>query len=180
MKLDTPAMILDGRTIVPMRAIFEAFGAKIEWKQETSTIEALMDDTYLNLAVGDKIAWLGRNPVRTAEGRQWVLKPVKLDVTPVILGGRTLVPVRFISESLGANVKWDGRSRTVLITTDWFGQYDPEVTRVNEILRLRTNQTSFPYPIMQGFEGGAVVCLKSQRGGSVNWSYFCSLPQSLL
>ena len=100
---DQPPIIENGRTLVPLRAIFEALGATVEWEQSTQTVTAVKDDITIILKIGD--AFLTKNGERIA-----------LDVPAKIVGGRTLVPARAVAESFGADVQWDGTTRTVTIT----------------------------------------------------------------
>lgn len=101
--LDQPPVIENGRTLVPFRFIGEALGATIEWNADTKTVTYLLEDKNIVLTIGSKTAYV--NGV-----------PTSLDVASKILSGRTMVPVRFISESVGANVKWDDKTRTVTVT----------------------------------------------------------------
>jgi len=100
---DQPPIIENGRTLVPLRAIFEALGATVEWEQSTQTVTAVRGDTTIILKIGD--AFLTKDGARIA-----------LDVPGKLVGGRTLVPARAIAESFGAAVGWDQATRTVTIT----------------------------------------------------------------
>jgi len=100
---DQPPIIENGRTLVPLRAIFEALGATVDWSQSAQTVTAVKDDVTIVLKIGD--AFLTKNGARIA-----------LDVPGKLVGGRTLVPARAIAESFGASVGWDQATRTVTIT----------------------------------------------------------------
>ncbi|GIO32507.1 MULTISPECIES: copper amine oxidase N-terminal domain-containing protein [Paenibacillus] len=99
-----PPMMIKGRTMLPMRAIFEAFDAKILWNQKTSTVTALRDDITIVLKIGAKTATVNQ-------------QTVALDVPAQNLKGTTMVPVRFVSETLGAEVLWNQQTQTVNIIT---------------------------------------------------------------
>lgn len=101
---DQPPVIQGSRVLVPLRGIFEEMGATVEWRPATRTVLAASGSTLVELQIGSRIAQV--------DGR-----PVTLDVPAMIIGGRTLVPLRFISESLGAAVQWQPATRTVLITS---------------------------------------------------------------
>ncbi len=101
-KFDVPPTIIDGRTLVPLRAIFEALGATVDWNQTTKTVTGTKDGTTIIMTVGQSTF--------TVNG-----DVKKLDVPSQIIDGRTLVPVRAIAESLGVIVKWNGDERAVLI-----------------------------------------------------------------
>ncbi len=98
------ATIVDGRTLVPLRAIFEALGASVEWKQDTKTVISVLDKTEIKLTIGEKVLYKNG-------------EKVELDVPALIMNNRTLVPARAVAESFGAEVKWDSKTRTVLIMT---------------------------------------------------------------
>ena len=101
---DTAPVNIDGRTMVPMRVIFEALGADIHWDGEAGTVTATRDDLMVVAVIGETIMVV--NGVATL-----------MDVAPVIVNDRTLVPVRFISEAFGADVEWDQINRTVIIAS---------------------------------------------------------------
>ena len=95
---------IDGRTMVPIRAIFEAFGAAVAWDPVTQTITASKQPTTLELILDSNIALVNG-------------KEVELDVPAQIKNDRTFVPLRFISEVLNGEVTWDEEHQTVNIKT---------------------------------------------------------------
>jgi hypothetical protein len=99
---DQPPVIIHDRTLVPLRGIFESLGAKVIWDGNTRRVTATKGNTTIVLQIGSKTAY--KNGVA-----------INLDPEPQIVNGRTMVPVRFVSEALGADVKWDGSTRTVII-----------------------------------------------------------------
>ena len=98
----SPATIVDGRTLVPLRAIFEALGASVEWDNGTKTVTSNLGDTQIKLTVGDNNLYKNGSAV-------------KLDVPATIINSRTMVPARAIAESFGVDVKWDSKTRTVIL-----------------------------------------------------------------
>lgn len=100
---DQQPIMYQSRTLVPMRAIFQALDAEVEWEVGKETVTATKDDTTIVVKIGEKYA--------IVNGCE---RP--LDVPAQIINNRTLVPVRFISESLGAEVDWSIRTQTVLIS----------------------------------------------------------------
>lgn len=100
---DVAPKIVNGRTMLPIRVIAEKLGAKVEWFADTRTVKITADGIEISLVIGDSFA--------TANG-----ETVKLDCPSYIDGGRTFLPLRFVSERLGADVKWDGSTQTVTIT----------------------------------------------------------------
>jgi hypothetical protein len=100
---DVPPQMISGRTMVPLRAIFEALGATVNWNQAAQTVTATRGDVTVSLTIGSNV--LLRN------GQE-----IPLDVPAQVVSGRTLVPTRAVAESFGAGVNWDGPARTVVIT----------------------------------------------------------------
>ncbi|MFT9488331.1 MAG: copper amine oxidase N-terminal domain-containing protein [Tepidibacillus sp.] len=103
-RFDVPPIIENGHTLVPLRGIFEVLGAEVNWDSKTRIILAKKGDTIVLLRLGDKTAYVNN-------------KSITLEVPAKAVKGSTLVPLRFISESLGANVEWDGNNYTVIIST---------------------------------------------------------------
>lgn len=102
---DQPPVIVDGRTLVPARVILEALGAEISWDAATQTVVAKRSGSVLRLQIG--------NTVPTLDG-----KPVKaLDVPAQLIGGRTLVPARFVAENYQMDVGWEQETQTVVIAS---------------------------------------------------------------
>lgn len=99
---DQPPVIQDGRTLVPLRAIFEALGAEVAWDGTTNTVAAARSGIGISLQIGANEMY--KNGTAIA-----------VDVPAQIMNGRTMVPVRVIAEAFGAEVQWDAQSRTVLI-----------------------------------------------------------------
>ena len=100
-KPETPAYIENGRTMVPLRFISEALGEKIDWKADTKTV--IVGDNKASLVIGEKEI--------NANG-----KKIAIDSPAVIKDSRTFVPLRAISEILGAKVDWESSTRTVKIS----------------------------------------------------------------
>nr|WP_269438207.1 copper amine oxidase N-terminal domain-containing protein [Phosphitispora fastidiosa] len=94
MEFSVQPIVKDGRTLVPMRAIFNKLGATVNWEEATQTVTAHTYYADVTLQIGSKTAQVN--------GRD-----VTLDIAPQIVDGSTLVPLRFISESLGATVRWN-------------------------------------------------------------------------
>lgn len=112
---DQPPVIDEGRTLVPLRGIFESLGAEVTWIGGERRIEAVTSAASVSLIVGETDAQVNG-------------EAVTLDVPAQIRNGRTLVPVRFISEALGATVHWDSATRLVSI----YDQTDPSDRSISE------------------------------------------------
>ena len=95
--------IINDRTMVPLRKIFELLGCEIEWNGSTKTVIATKGEKEIELQIGNSVAKLNKN------------EEIKLDSPPVIVDNRTLVPLRFISESLGMEVAWDNENSVAII-----------------------------------------------------------------
>ncbi|KRE99406.1 hypothetical protein ASG89_28000 [Paenibacillus sp. Soil766] len=103
--LDVEAHLIDGRTMVPLRAIFERLSATLEWEATTRTITATKGSTVVHLQIDHVEA---RIDDRTST----------LDVPPLLVNGSTYVPLRFVSEALGADVDFDSITNTAIVSTD--------------------------------------------------------------
>lgn len=108
-EFDVPAQIIEDRTMVPMRKIFESLGATVDWIEEQQGIVAIKDSKIIVLKIGSDLMVVTDIMTGTQEG-------ITLDVPPQIIDGRTLVPVRAISESLGVAVGWIAETQTVVLT----------------------------------------------------------------
>ncbi|WP_025027062.1 stalk domain-containing protein [Caldalkalibacillus mannanilyticus] len=102
MRIADSYIIKDGRTLVPMRAIFETHGAEVSWNATSQKITGKNQNTSVTLEVGNKTALVNN-------------QKVSLDVSPVVQNGRTFVPIRFVSETFGSKVQWDQATKTVLV-----------------------------------------------------------------
>lgn len=100
---DVPPLIENGRTLVPFRTIFEALGTTVNWDDTTRTVTANKENTEIKLTIGGQAY---RNGL-----------PVTLDVPATIINDRTMVPLSFVSESLGCQVVWANATQTITITS---------------------------------------------------------------
>ncbi|MCX6343875.1 MAG: copper amine oxidase N-terminal domain-containing protein [Armatimonadetes bacterium] len=101
----TQPMVVQGRALVPLRGVLEQMGAFVGWDPATHTVFAQNSETDVQLPIGSRTA--------TVNGGM-----VNLDVPAQIIGGSTMVPLRFLSEALGSDIVWNNATRTVMITTD--------------------------------------------------------------
>jgi len=105
---DVPAVIVNQTPMLPFRAILNAIGISDEhivWREKSKSIEIKTDDTYIFLAIDSKGALVNKNMIM-------------LNTAPYIQDNRTMIPVRFVSEALGASVDWDNDTRSVIIKTN--------------------------------------------------------------
>lgn len=99
---DAPPMLINGRTLVPIRVISESLGAEVTWQASTRTVHIRHDGKDMILQLDNVSALVG-------------YQAVTLDAPAVIVNARTMVPLRFVAEAMGAEVVWDAGSRSVLI-----------------------------------------------------------------
>ncbi len=102
-RLDQAPIVRDGRTLVPLRFVGEAMGAAVSWNPDDWTVTYSTPDTQILLTIDDRLAYVNG-------------EPVEIDVAPTIVNGRTLVPVRFVSEAMGFQVDWISATRQVVIS----------------------------------------------------------------
>lgn len=100
---DVEPQIINNFTMVPARTIFEAMGAKVKWDEETQTVTVKKKKKSISMTIGGQITNQDGEVINT-------------ETVPVVLNDRTLVPVKLISEFLGAQVEWNENTNTVYIT----------------------------------------------------------------
>ena len=100
----TAPVQMNGRTLVPLRDIFEALGATVNWNAAAQTISATRGTTQIGLALNNRTASVNGTPVT-------------LDQAATLINGSTFVPLRFVAEATGAKVDWNGALQTVSIRT---------------------------------------------------------------
>jgi len=97
---DTPPTVVNDRTLVPVRAIFEAIGATVTWDNDTNTATGVRGDTTVVIQIDNTTAYVNG-------------EPRVLDVPAQLINDRTMVPARFISEAMGCDVTWYDVTETV-------------------------------------------------------------------
>ncbi|MDP4092143.1 MAG: stalk domain-containing protein [Bacillota bacterium] len=135
-----------GRVLVPLRDIFNALGASVDWDGSTRTVTAVKSGTNIVLQIGSKSAKV--DGIST-----------ELDVTAQIINQKTYVPVRFIAESLGAVVSWNSNNNTVAIIS-------PDKVEFSD----RTTFNS-KFSLSGHVKGSNLVLVQAQKGSQV-WSSF--------
>lgn len=105
----TTPVILSGwnRTLVPIRAIVEVFGGSISWSQNDQVVTIILNNKTIKLQIGNNIA--------IVDGKNVQIDPNNPLVKPIIINDRTMIPLRFVSESLGCKVTWFDKERMVRI-----------------------------------------------------------------
>ncbi len=138
---DQLPVIVDDRTLVPLRGVFEAMGATVEWDKEALRATIKLLGNQVAVFIGSRTAWVNGNKQT-------------LDVAPRLIGGRTMVPLRFIAESFGLKVGWEDRQRAVIIGA-WpsmpvlapYGDADLEMPCT---LRVQMNPMGKEEPLLDG------------------------------
>lgn len=113
---DVQPQMIDGRTFVPLRKIFEEIGALVKWDDETQTVTARKSSKTITLTINSNEMTVDKG--KTDELGNAILETVTLDVPAQMIDDRTLVPVRAISESFGLTVDWDGENSLVSIESN--------------------------------------------------------------
>ncbi|MBP1930588.1 N-acetylmuramoyl-L-alanine amidase family protein [Ammoniphilus resinae] len=99
---DVAPTLVENRTFVPIRVVATNLNATVQWIEKEKKIEITDSANHITMVVGDKMALVNS-------------QEVQMDVPPIVKEGRTLVPLRFVGESLGTNVGWEPNTKTVLI-----------------------------------------------------------------
>jgi len=106
---DAQPMMMASRIMVPLRGVFEHMGATVVWDRDTGAIRTSAPGTDVVLRIGEAVAMIDGDPVA-------------IGTPATIVNGRAMVPLRFVSEALGAQVMWVPRTRTVQISTAGYGE----------------------------------------------------------
>ncbi len=92
-----PPCIIDGRTFIPARAVFQEMGAKIDWDGEKKQVTVDYNDIKIEMTIGSKVSVVNGEKISS-------------EVAPLIISDRTMIPLRFVGETLKANVFWDEKN----------------------------------------------------------------------
>src|SRR5450759_5397212 len=103
----TKPVIIAGRTLVPIRAIIEALGGSAAWDAAAQKVTVILGDSTLSLRIGSSLAVVNGSP-----GPIDAANPA---VVPVITNGRTMLPLRFVAESLGIDVQYEATTKMIAL-----------------------------------------------------------------
>ena len=109
----TTPVVMDDRTLVPIRAIIEAFAGTVDWDEAAQAAILQMDGDTIYLVTGSTAAYLND-------------RMYTLDVAPCVINDRTMLPIRFIAEGFNLGVAWDDRTQTVTVIKNSFDCYEYE------------------------------------------------------
>jgi hypothetical protein len=105
---DVAPVIINSRTLVPVRFISETLGVNVQWFDKDKKVLIRLKNTEISLFI--------ENPKAYVNGKEAMIDPQNSKVVSIIIGGRTFAPIRFISEAFGTNIQWDPFLRQVTIT----------------------------------------------------------------
>ncbi|EMT38988.1 Copper amine oxidase [Thermoanaerobacter thermohydrosulfuricus WC1] len=127
---DVPPVIKDERTLIPVRAVMNGLGAKVDWDRETKTVTITKGDTTIQLVLGETKVLVN--------GKEYTL-----DVPAMEISNRTFVPVRFISEILGGKVNYDKETGDIEIEEEDQAEIEnnSEESTVSQDVYANTNET---------------------------------------
>ncbi|MCT4509598.1 MAG: stalk domain-containing protein [Tepidibacter sp.] len=124
-KFDTPPVVKEGRTLLPVRGIAEGLKADISWDGETNEVTITKDGKNIVLKIDSNVA--------IVDGKE-----VELDSKAEIMNGRTVIPVRFVAENLGLKVKWDSEEESIEIEEEGSETIDETITEEDIEKELET------------------------------------------
>jgi len=105
--LDSPPIIKNNRTLLPIRAVVEALGGTVSWDAAERKVTITLSSTTIEL-------WIGKSTAKV-NGVNTPIDPTNPKVVPEIINSRTMLPLRFVTENLGCTVEWDGTTKTITI-----------------------------------------------------------------
>ncbi len=123
--VDMKGVILENRTMVPVRGVMEELGYTVDWDADTKTATLKNDVNTVKITAGESVFYLNDTAVTP-------------DVPQTIIEGRFMLPLRAVSEAVGAKVDWDGESKTAVISTEEKG----EENVVEEVTENKANTKS--------------------------------------
>lgn len=168
-----PPQIINGRTVVPIRFVAEALGADVAWDGATKTATITKGELQLKLKVGGKAL---KNNL-----------PVALDVPPQIVGGRLMVPLRFVAETLNCRVKWDEASRTVDIVVEeerielekLKRELELSISDVEQKIQKVKSEYQYQRNLVESAYNASIENLKRQETAAVNAAVKSALSRGL-
>lgn len=116
---DVEPIVVEGRTLVPMRSLFHALGAEIAWNAEEKSVTAYKDNTEIKLYLNQGYAYIDE-------------QIITLDVPATVKNDRVMVPLRFVCEVFGCSVDWDNENNAITITSI----YTPEERLAMDVIKL--------------------------------------------
>lgn len=152
LSFDVPPQIINDRTMVPLRAIFEALGASVDWNQQTKTVTSVKGDTTIKLTIDSNTMYVNGNAVTR-------------DTPACVVNDRTLVPVRAISEAYQTKVIWNKDTKTVALSSN-FDDYTNSLAFARLSVYIENNGSYVPptnsYAILEQLSSDTDICLTAR------------------
>lgn len=126
----TSPEIVNGRTMLPLRTVIEAFGGNVSWNSIDKTVILSLEDDTVILAIGNTTAYCND-------------KKSVLDTAPAIINGRTMLPVRYVAESFNLGVAWDNSTKTIYIVRNGFDETEQWI-----ITKMIPEYSGQPYAVI--------------------------------
>jgi competence protein ComEC len=173
----TKPVIVAGRTLVPIRVVIEAFGGSVAWESSTRKVTVGLGTNSLNL-------WIDK-PQASLNGRTLAIDSASPAVVPVITNGRTMLPLRFVAESLGIDVQYEATTKMITLT---FAPQGPpastsplridflDVGQGDSILIRTPNASWVLIDAGSGHDGATVVAYLKAQGVKTLAAIVCTHP----
>ncbi|MCK5744486.1 MAG: copper amine oxidase N-terminal domain-containing protein [Caldisericia bacterium] len=107
-EMDVVPVIKNGRTLLPARYVTEPFGGEVFWDGDEKKVTYILADKIVEL-------WIGKSTAKV-NGIEVQIDPNNPEVVPTIINDRTMVPIRFLAESLGCSVEWIADTKEIILT----------------------------------------------------------------
>ncbi|GEM_PF-234900 len=114
----TAPMVINNRTLVPIRAIIEAFGGTVEWNDSTNQVTLELEGNTIKLVIDSNTGYINGTPY-------------SLDVAPTTINDRTMLPIRFVAEGFNLGVAWDEGRQLVSVVREYFDQSEYDYLMAN-------------------------------------------------
>lgn len=148
LKFDQSPIIRNNRTLIPIREIFEALGANIQWFPESQKVLASKDGRDISLFIGSNIMYLDS------------ITSVELDVPAEIINNKTYIPLRAVSEAFDASVEWNESTKTATIVSNSSGL---KISKVTESYEVKSNDgkvimdIKYNYPLIDNPNNETII-----------------------
>ena len=166
---DQQPVIREGRTLVPMRAIFEALGAAVDWDETERVASSSKGNTSVSVKIGENILYKNG-------------EPIEIDVPAQIVNDRTMVPVRAVSEAYGCTVYWDDDTRSVIVETSFdvpapqkdYSAYDVKIKEYADAVTMSDTDFDAKYDYGGDYSSINALMVRYIRsyGGSIAYSLY--------
>ena len=188
---DQPGIILNNRTLVPLRAICEALDCKVSWDEKNNEAEVSNDAVNVRIKINSYYMIKSYKAFHNDLKEGYVddsyvdyYEEIEIDVPPIIINNRTLIPVRAISEAIYADVKWNEKNQSVEITRkyDKISGFSEDVARIKKdnkcgFIDMKGNIIiPLEYDYALDFENDVVVIQKSEKYGLIDKEGHISIP----